>query len=148
MLCPVQKADHNTRCSICTNIFTHDNAGLCQKINAAAIDTRVWITHRNNNPRNSCCDQRLGTRRGLPDMCAGFKCDIGTAAPRRIPRHRKRGCFGVRTAATRGMANRHQPAVLIDDGAPDRWIGRGTPFGPLCRCNGNTHPARILMLIK
>ena len=148
MLCAVQKAGHNTRCSIRTNMLTHYNAGLCQKINAAAIDTRVWITHRNNNPRNSCCDKRLGARRGLPDMRAGFKCDIGTATPRRIPRHHKRGCLGVRTAATRGMANRHQPALLIDNGAPDRWIGRGTPFGPLCRCNGNTHPARILMLIK
>jgi hypothetical protein len=46
------------------------------------------------------------------------------------------------------MANCHQLAVLINDSASDRWIGRRTPFGPLCRCNGNTHPARILMLIK
>ena len=65
----------------------HDlDARIAQHLEPAALHARIGIFHRRNHARDTGLDQRVRTRRRLPEMRAGFERDIGGGTPRRLAR--------------------------------------------------------------
>ena len=114
----------------------HLDSGAAQRRDAAAVDSRIGISHGDDHPGGAGGDQRLHARRRSAMMGAGFEGRVNRGAFRPAAELLEGGRLGMGAALFPGMRARGDAAALHYDAA-DRRVRPGAaerPAGQGDRC--------------
>jgi hypothetical protein len=114
---------------------------------ASTDNLRVRVLERGHDPRDTGCNEGVGTRRRLPVMRAGLKSDIHGCTTGERARTRKRLGLGMGPAARlRPAASNHDARVTFaaHDHGSNRWIGPSSPEPAPAKRQGKRHEMSVL----